>query len=108
MRLFLLLPSATKSDCSPADVSRWIIETVRWAYAETSDNQLRLNRVTAQEVRSLSTSRALLSGVHLDEIVKAGTWRSPNSFVSFYLRDMASELDGLHSLGPLSVSQAIV
>ena len=108
LRLFLPLPSAKKSDCSAADISKWIVSTVRWAYNESSESQLRLDRVSAHEVRALSTSMALAAGVPLDDVVRAGTWRSANSFVSFYLRDMSSELDGLHSLGPISVSQSLV
>ena len=50
---------------------------------------------------------ALSAGIPVDDI-RAGTWHSANSFVSFYLRDMAAELDGLHSLGPISVSQSVV
>ena len=107
MRLFLPLPNSKKSDCSPADISKWIAGTVRWAYNESSESQLRLARVSAHEVRALSMSWALTAGIPLDEVIRAGTWRSANSFVSFYLRDMAAELDGLHALGPISVSQTI-
>ena len=108
MRLFLPLSSARKTDCSAADISKWIVGTVRWAYSESSDSQLRISRVSAHEVRALSTSLALSAGISVDDVIHAGTWRSTNSFVSFYLRDMAAELDGLHSLGPISVSQSVV
>ena len=107
-RLFLPIPPSAKKDISSADVSRWIAGTVRWVYAESSDVNLRLSRVSAHEVRALAASWAYASGVPSDEFLKAGTWRSANSFVSFYLRDMASEADGLFSLGPLSVSQQVI
>ena len=106
MRFFL--PLSKKADCSAADISKWICGTISWAHSECSEHQRGLARVSAHEVRAIATSTALLSGVPLDEILQAGTWRSSNSFVSFYLRDMASELDGLHSLGPISVSQSII
>ena len=106
MRFFL--PLSKKADCSAADISKWICGTISWAHSECSEHQRGLARVSAHEVRAIATSAALLSGVPLDEILQAGTWRSSNSFVSFYLRDMASELDGLHSLGPISVSQSII
>ena len=108
MRLFLPIPPSTKSDCSAADISKWIIGTVRWSYSEGTNNQLRLSRVTAHEVRALAASWALTAGVPVNDFLQAGTWRSANSFISFYLRDMSSELDGLHALGPISVSQTVI
>ena len=108
VRLFLPIPPATKLDCSAGDISKWIVGTVRWAYAEGSDTQKSLSRVTAHEVRALSASWALSAGVPVNDFLQAGTWRSANSFISFYLRDMASELDGLKALGPMSVSQSII
>ena len=59
-------------------------------------------------MRALSASLVYSAGISAEDVLNAGTWRSPNSFVSFYLRDMASESDGLFSLGPLSVGQQII
>ena len=42
----------------------------------------------AHDTRSVSTSWALFSGVSVEEIHKAAYWRSLNSFISFYLRDI--------------------
>ena len=107
-RLFIPYDSDNKSDCSAAIISKWIIQTVRWAYQEASDDSLRLSRVTAHEVRAISTSWAVHAGIPVAEVIKAATWRSPNSFISYYLRDMAQDASELQSLGPVCVSQHIV
>ena len=107
-RLFLPIPPATKTDISKPVIAKWIATTVRWAYQESADPDLNLSNVSAHEVRALSTSWALTAGLPVEDVLRAGTWRSPNSFVSFYLRDLASEADGLFSLGPLSVGQQVV
>ena len=83
VRLFLTFPPSSKTDCSAADISRCIVGTVRWTCSECSDNNLQLSRVTAHEVRALSTFCALSAGVPSEDVIRAGTWRSANSFVSF-------------------------
>ena len=106
-RLFLPIPPSS-SDISPAIISKWLVETVKWTYKVSSSSACKLERVTAHEVRALSASWALFSGVPVAQILQAGTWRSPNSFISFYIRDMTQEASKLQSLGPLSVGQSVV
>ena len=93
---------------SKAEVSKWITNTIRWAYEESEESDLRLTRVSAHAFRALAASCLYTAGFSSEDVLRAGTWRSPNSFVSFYLRDMASETDGLYSLGPLSIGQQFV
>ncbi|XP_077977162.1 uncharacterized protein LOC144432761 [Glandiceps talaboti] len=106
-RLFIPFPPSVKDDCSPADISKWIVDTVKWAYVEAQQDHLSPHRVTAHEVRAIAASWALRSGVPVADILQAGTWRSPNSFISYYLRDMSDHAEDLATLGPLSISQNI-
>ena len=92
------------------DISKWIVKTVKLAYEKSSqdDQSLKLARVTAHEVRAMAASWVLYNGASAAEVLQAGTWRSKNSFISFYLRDMAQESISLNSIGPLSSGQSIV
>ena len=77
----------TKEPFSPSSrdtISKWIVAAIRAAgpTALTPGVSLR-----AHDTRSVSTSWALFRGVSVEEIHKAAYWRSPNSFISFYLRD---------------------
>ena len=108
VRLFLPIPPSASRDISKATISAWITRTVRWVYNESSETDLRLTRVTAHEVRALSASLVYAAGTPAEDVLRAGTWRCPNSFVSFYLRDLASESEGLFSLGPISAGQQVV
>ena len=83
-RLFVI----TKEPFSPASkdtISKWIVDAIR---APGPEALLPGSSPRAHDTRSISTSWALFNGVSLEEIQKAAYWRSPNSFISFYLRDI--------------------
>ena len=102
--------SPSKPKPSPMDISKWIVRTVKLAYekAAQDDQSLKLAKVTAHEVRAMAASWVLFNGASPADVLQAGTWRSKNSFISFYLRDMAQESVSLNSMGPISSGQSIV
>ena len=65
-------------------------------------------KICAHELRALSSSFAWLNRVPLDSVLKAGYWRSENSFIRFYLRDMAGINEKMFSLGPVVASQKVI
>ena len=75
------------SAASPQSISRWIVEGIKAAGPEalTSGREPR-----AHDTRSISSSWALLAGVPTEDILKAAYWRSKNSFIAFYLRDVCA------------------
>ena len=78
----------TKEPFSPASrdtISKWIVAAIRAAGDEALAPGVAPH---AHDTRSVSTSWALFSGVSVEEIHRAAYWRSPNSFISFYLRDI--------------------
>lgn len=78
----------TKEPFSPASrdtISKWIVSAIKAAGSEALASG---NVPRAHDTRSVSTSWALFNGVSIEEIHKAAYWRSPNSFISFYLKDV--------------------
>ena len=78
----------TKEPFSPASrdtISKWIVAAIQAAGSEALAPGMVPH---AHDTRSVSTSWALFSGVSVEEIHRAAYWRSPNSFISFYLRDI--------------------
>ena len=61
----LFLPIKGVSDISPATISRWICRVIRKAYESLSKSDLKLMKVTAHDVRALSSSWAYLNTVSL-------------------------------------------
>ena len=55
--------------------------------------------VRAHSIRGLSTSAAFHRNLLVASVLESATWRSNSAFVSFYLRDIQHEIDGIRSLG---------
>ena len=62
----------------------------------------------AHSVRSASTSYAFLRNCRLSDVLDAATWRTNTTFTSFYLNDLAFNLDEVRSLGPLVAAGQVV
>ena len=97
----------TREPFSPASwesIFRWIVEAIQSAGPEAllSDSKPR-----AHDTRSISTSWALFQGIALEDILKAAFWRSPNSFTSFYLKDIPSS-EILFATSSLRAASAVV
>ena len=79
-RLFIL-PRAPHTAASKDTISHWLTEVIA-PHAQ--------GRVRAHEVRGQASSRALFSGVSVQDILKAAAWKTPSTFVSCYLTDTLS------------------
>ena len=66
---------------SPSTISRWIVDTVRFAYDQKCISTS--NKICATELRALSASFAWLNGVPLDAVLRAISWCSEDSFIRF-------------------------
>ena len=102
-RLFISFVKNYDKEISPSTLSRWIVDTVHFAYGQKCSSTS--NKICADELRALSASFAWLNGVPLDAVLRAGFWRSEYSFIKFYLRDTAGINGKLFSLGPIVASQ---
>ena len=51
-------------------------------------------------IRGIATSSAFFRNWSLRSVLEAASWRSNTVFISFYLRDLSFNSDGVHSLGP--------
>ena len=99
-RLFFVscLPKFNK-DISPATLSNWIVETIQFCY-QLKGAQL-ASSVKAHSVRVLATSLAFFRQASLDQVIRAGTWCSSNTFIYFYLKDLSLVSGDISRLGPL-------
>jgi len=102
-QLFLTYKKGAVRQASKDTIARWIVETVKTAYAMAGDEDIELAR--AHDTRSLSTSWALFQGVKLDEIMRAAFWSAETTFTTFYMRDVLWD-DAAFSLAALDTSRA--
>ena len=81
-RLFIL-PRPPYTPASKDTISRWIVEVIT--------PHVSGGRGRAHDVRGLASSTALFSGVPIEDIIKAGAWKTPTTFVQCYLTDTLAQ-----------------
>ncbi len=69
-------------------MSKWVVEAISLAY--DSAGQTSPMAVRSHSTRSMAASKALISGVALQEVCDAAGWSSPHTFVRFYSLDLDS------------------
>ena len=88
-QLFFISPhSSFSEDIRPATISSWIRKTIVLCY---DLNKSTIGKaIRAHSVRAKAVSWAFRHQASLEQILAAGTWRSANTFTSFYLKDISS------------------
>ena len=81
---------------------------IRRAYSDVSEEDCRLVKLSAHEVRAVATSALFRKVRNLSSVLKAGTWRCMSTFASFYLRDMTHKYLDTYSLGPIVSALGVV
>ena len=94
-----------KKDISLVSLSRWIVKTIQLCY-ELEGAKLR-SSAKAHSVRALSASLAFFKQASMEQVIRAGTWVSSNTFISYYLKDLNFIQGNLSHMGPL-VSAGII
>ena len=110
MKLFVAYKPGYRGDICALTIARWIKKAVKWSYeaAHKSGTLLHLHQIRAHEVRAFSASLAHLGDISSEKILRAANWKSHNTFTTFYLRDLSSEIEGLKALGPLVAAREVV
>ena len=101
-QLFISFKKGKSSDITPQTISNYIIKAIRLAYqAADVDEELRTKvDAKAHDTRRLSMSLKAFSSFSMQEVLEAGTWSAPNSFISHYLQNYsAREVENLATVG---------
>jgi hypothetical protein len=105
-RLFVSLHPKHVGDISKQTIARWIKAVVILAYQR--DSLVPPERIKAHETRAIATSLADARGVPLETLMAAAYWRTQNTFLSYYLRDVSSHrLDGAYDFKSLVLANFV-
>ena len=96
-----------QKDIVPATISSWIKPTVLLCYQLSDGEAQNLHQVRAHDVRAFVASKAFQGGVSLDQILSACHWKAHNTFIHFYLKDLAWANSEMYHLGPVVAAQQI-
>ena len=87
-RLLLSWNENYKDDIRRSTISRWLWEVITAAYVRPR-SELYVFSPRPHEIRALASSLAFASNVSLSSLMDAAYWRSPGTFIHFYLRDVS-------------------
>ncbi len=78
-------PPNKGTPASKQKMSKWVVEAISLAYE--SAGQPSPMAVRSHSTRSMVASKALISGVALQEVCDVAGWSSPHTFIRFYSLD---------------------
>ena len=107
-KLFISVKENYNKDISKSTVSGWLKKAVSVAYEHASPDTQRLYKMKPHDVRALSSSWAFFKNVSMENIMQSCSWKSHNTFTSFYLKDLTRIQEDMLCLGPLVVAQQTV
>ena len=104
--LFVSFKKGHSGAIHPNTLSSWLKQTIRLCY-ELAGKPLP-TRIVAHSVRSMAVSWANLKNVGLNQILEACFWKAPNTFISFYLKDLTEFEGEMRKLGKVSTVSNVV
>jgi len=107
-QLFISITNRENRAVCKNTLASWVKATILHAYRECSQDILQSLKVSSHEIRALAVSTAFYGNASIDDILSAGRWASQTTFTSFYLRDVAKDLEGIYQLGPVVAAQKVI
>ena len=86
-------------------VSTWIKKVILMAYENASEEDKKVMKVTAHQVRGMAASWALHRNVAMEAVMDACSWKAHNTFTQYYLKDLALISEEMYHLGPVIAAQ---
>ena len=105
LRLFLSFKKGHSSAIHPNTISSWLKNCIILCY-QLSGKPVP-TKVCGHSVRAMSVSWASLKNVGLHQILDSCFWKTPNTFISFYLKDLTEIEGNMNKLGKVSVSATL-
>jgi hypothetical protein len=105
-KLLIAYKQGFKGDITKATLSHWLKKTVLYAYNTAAAGEEDI-RVRAHDIRGLSASWARLTNLTLESIMDACSWKSHNTFTSYYLKDLALIQEDMFTFGPIVAAKQI-
>ena len=105
--VFVSLRKSFHKDIVSATLSSWIKQTVLICDQLSDEEPQYLHQVRAHDVRAFAASQPFQGGVSLDQILSVCHCKAHNTFMQFYLKDVAWADSELFHLGPVVAAQQV-
>lgn len=88
-RLFISYEQGLKKDISAQTISTWVVRLIRMAHDKSGVPIPADESVRAHDVRAMATSVAWKYNIPIQSLVDAAIWKSKDSFIDYYCRDLS-------------------
>eukprot|EP00745_Piridium_sociabile_P014347 TRINITY_DN2118_c0_g1_i2.p1 TRINITY_DN2118_c0_g1~~TRINITY_DN2118_c0_g1_i2.p1 ORF type:complete len:1001 (-),score=88.55 TRINITY_DN2118_c0_g1_i2:57-3059(-) len=107
-RLLLSWNENYTEDIRRSTISRWLGYVIRAAYAK-SEVDLAVFAPRPHEIRAWAASLAFIHTGNMNELLDAAYWKSPGTFIDYYLRDVSRlREDGSWGIASVVVAQQAI
>jgi len=89
-------------------LSGWVRKLIRYCYDNVNQKAAQLVGVRAHDLRGMAASLAFEGSAEMEDILRAGSWASPNTFISHYMKDAVMTTEGRQRLGHIVAAQQVV
>lgn len=89
-------------------ISAWMKSVISRAYDTVSNDKSALLNRSAHEIRAQAASYSLYANYSMEQIMRQCRWSQHTTFTSYYLKDVAGQLDGLLVLPPLTAAGSVI
>ena len=105
-KLFISCNPGYAKDISKASLGRWLRLVIAKAYSSSSTETILSPR--AHEIRAWASTLAFKTSRRLEDVLSTAYWKSKNSFIGHYLRDVSAVTgDGTFKLAFVAAGQHI-
>ena len=97
-----------KKDIHVNTLSSWIAQLIEFCYRQPGHQAITLTGKNAHEVRAYAASLVHKGTWNLEDVLMSGTWKSPSTFISHYLRDLSEQTEDWNRIGPIIAGRQLV
>jgi len=106
--LFISSQEGRVADIHKNTISGWVRKLITYCYSNSSRETATLVGTSTHAIRAMAASLVFRGGADLEQVMRACTWKSHNTFTDFYLKDISETAENLLRLGPVVAAQTIV
>lgn len=109
-RLIISWVPGKQTDITKQAISNYLRLAVVEAYKDVENVEATAQQLGMRphDIRGVATSLQTLTACRMEDILRAGVWTSPSTFISHYVKEFTcDQLTGLHQLAPFVVGASV-
>jgi integrase len=107
--LFLGTQANRKTDIGKSTLSSWVKNLIKYCYNNPTDRVAELTGFRTHDIRGIGTTLVYKGTPNMEDLLTAGTWKSDNTFLSHYLKDLSEvSAANLIRIGPIVAARKVV